>query len=307
MPVRTMQVGDLPQLPVIGQGTWFMGDRRAQRAAEIDALRLGISLGMTLINTAEYYGAGGAEELIADAIADCRENVFVVTKIWPSHASASDVEATIRASCRRMRMPYVDMALLHWPTRSVPLAETVQGLRAARKAGLVRHIGVSNFDGAWLERLRASEQTTGELCANEVPYSLANRGIEHEILPEAEAHHRIVLAYSPLAHGRYAGWDQKPGLRAAADAHGASPLQIALAWTVQRTGVVALPKAVSPAHVRANAQAGDIVLSEDEMSSIDRDFPRMARPYRPLLPANMALHRLALGAARMQRRMRGAT
>jgi diketogulonate reductase-like aldo/keto reductase len=303
--MRTVQVGDLPPLPVIGQGTYFMGDRPARRAAEIDALRLGISLGMTLINTAEYYGAGGAEEMIADAIADCRENVFVVTKVWPSHASARDAEAAIRDSCRRMRTPYVDMALLHWPTRSVPLAETVRGLRTAKRAGLVRHIGVSNFDGPWLERLRAAEETPGEFSANEVPYCLANRGIEQEILPEAEDHHRIVLAYSPLAHGRNAGWEQKPGLRAVADAHGATPLQIALAWTVQHSGIVALPKAVSPAHVNANAQAGDIVLDADEMARIDLDFPRAARPYRPLLPANMTFHRLVLGAARMQRRARG--
>lgn len=303
--MRTLQWAGLPPLPVLGQGTYFMGDQRARRTAEIDALRLGVSLGMTLINTAEYYGAGGAEELIGEAIRDGREQVFLVTKVWPSHASARDVQATVRAACARMRTPYIDLVLLHWPSRSVPLEETVRGLRAVRDAGLARHIGVSNFDVPWLKRLAALERRPSEFAANEVPYSLAQRGIEQGVMGEATEHGRLVLGYSPLAHGHYGEWDTKPSLRTAAEAHGATPLQIALAWTVQRPGIVAIPKAVSPAHVRANAAAGDIVLGDEEMAAIEAEFPAPARPYRPMLPANIAFHRLVLGAARLQRRMRG--
>ncbi|MDA8346671.1 MAG: aldo/keto reductase [Thermaerobacter sp.] len=303
--MRTFERAGLPRLPVIGQGTWFMGERRAQRSAEVDALRLGISLGMTLINSAELYGAGGAEEVVGDAITDCRDDVFVVTKVWPSHARAQDVELAVRESCRRMRTPYVDLVLLHWPTRSVPLKETVNGLRAIQRAGLARHVGVSNFDVAWLERLRRCEEHPGEMLANEVPYSLSERGVERGVLQEAQEHGRLVLAYSPLAHGRYSGWEGKPGLLAAARTHSATPLQIALAWTVQRGGIVAIPKALSPAHIRANAAAGDIVISPEEMAAIGLDFPEATKPFRPALPANMAMHRLAFGAMQLQKRLRG--
>ncbi len=291
-------------LPVIGQGTWGMGEQRARRTAEVDALRLGVSLGMTVLNTAEIYGAGGAEEVVGEAIKDCRQDVFVVTKVWPSQARAKDVESSVRASCQRMRTDHADLVLLHWPTHSVPLEETVSALRRVRAAGLARHVGVSNFDVPWLEMLRRCEEQPGEFGANEVPYSLGQRGIEQGVLQEAEGSGRLVLAYSPLAHGRYGRWQESAALRAAADAHGGSPLQVALAWTVQRDGVVAIPKAVSPEHVRANAAAGEIVLSAAEMDAIAQDFPGSRQPYRPSLPPSMVVHRLAYGAIRLQRRLR---
>lgn len=304
--MRVVEVAELPRLPVIGQGTWGMGERRERRTAEIDALKLGISLGMTLINTAEIYGAGGAEEVVGEAVRGSREDVFIVTKVWPSNGRPRDLEAAVHRSLQRMGTEYADLVLLHWPTRGVPLAEILRGLRALQASGLARHVGVSNFDVAWLEAVRALEEHPGELCANEVPFSLTRRGIEHGVLQEAARAQRLILAYSPLAHGRFAGWEGKTGLVAAAQTHGVTPLQVALAWTVQATGVAAIPKAVSPAHVRANAAAGDIVLKEDEMAAIDRDFPASERAFRPDLPQNGAFLRLVYGALNMQRRFKRA-
>jgi diketogulonate reductase-like aldo/keto reductase len=261
--------GSQARLPVIGQGTWRMGESRRERAREVEALRLGISLGMTLIDTAEMYGWGGAESVVGEAIRDCRDQVFVVTKVWPSHAGRRDAVASVRASLRRLGTDCVDAVLLHWPTRSVPLSETLRAFAELRAAGAVRHLGVSNMDGDWLAEAEAALPAGERLALHQVPYSLAERAAERDALPHARANGQVVMAYSPLGKGRLTSWPAYPALREVAARRGVSPAQAALAWVVSRGGVVAIPKAVDPEHVRENAAAGSLELTPDEARALE--------------------------------------
>lgn len=287
------------RLPAIGQGTWRMGESRRARTREVDALRLGLSLGLTLIDTAAVYGAGEAESIVGDAIADCREQVFVVTKVWPSHASAAALLASARASLRRLRTDRVDALLLHWPTRSVPLAETLGALAELRRSGLARHIGVSNFDRRWLERARAALPAGERLAIDQVPYSLGNRRAEIAVLPQARSDGQLVMAYSPLDRGRAARGDTC--LEAIARRHDASPAQVALAWLIAGDGVVAIPKATRPDHVRANAAAADLLLTDEERQSIAAAHPPSGATDRlPILPPYAAFFRFAEAGLRLR-------
>jgi diketogulonate reductase-like aldo/keto reductase len=290
--------GDGARLPVIGQGTYHMGGSPATRAREAEALRLGISLGMTLIDTAEFYAGGRAEAVVGDAVADCRDRVFLVGKVWPAHAAHGDAVAAVRASLRRLRTDRLDAVLLHWPTRSVPLAETLRAFADLRRHGLVRRFGVSNFHGRWLAQAEESLPPGERIAFNEVRYHVADRGIERATLPHARAKGQVILAYSPLGAGRLARRGAHPVLRQVAERLGVTPQQVALAWVVARGGVVAIPKAVAPDHVRANAAAGDLVLGEDDLARLDGAYAAALGARLPALPPYGAFFRLASAAMR---------
>lgn len=256
------------QVPVLGQGTWMMGERAASRAAEIAALRLGIELGMTLIDTAEMYADGGAEGVVGEAIAGRRDDLFLVSKVLPSNASQAATLRACEGSLRRLGTDRIDLYLLHW-RGGVPLAETIDAFEALKAAGKIRHWGVSNFDTDDMDEL--ADLPSGRCVqANQVLYNLASRGIEFDLLPQAQRAGVPVMAYSPVAQGGLVG-DRR--LSAVAERHRATPAQIALAFVLSQPGVIAIPKATQPQHVRANRAAVDLALSEADRTEIDRLYP----------------------------------
>ncbi len=242
-----------------------MGERKRERAQEVAALRLGIELGMTLIDTAEMYGEGAAEEVVAEAIEGQRDHVFLVTKVYPHNANATALPKACARSLRRLRTKVIDLYLLHW-RGSTPLEETVEAFEKLRAEGKIRHWGVSNFDVADLEELDRSA------CAsNQVLYNLEARGIEFDLLPWSRVHRLPVMAYSPVGQG--GDLLQHPALVEIARRHDATPAQIALAWVLRQPQVIAIPKASDPDHVRANAAAAKLRLSEKDLSDLDAAFP----------------------------------
>ncbi|MGW4948651.1 aldo/keto reductase [Streptomyces parvulus] len=249
----------------LGQGTWGMGENPGRRAAEVSALRAGLDLGMTLVDTAEMYGDGAAEEVVAEAVAGRRDEVFLVSKVLPSHADARGVAEACRASLRRLRTDRIDLYLLHW-RGAVPLEETVEAFESLEREGAIRSWGVSNLDVDDLADLPpgASPQT------DQVLYNLSRRGPEHSLLPRCRELSIPVMAYSPVEQGRLLG---HPALRDVAAAHGATPAQIALAWVLRHEDVIAIPKASSRAHVEENRTALDVVLTADDLAMLDRAFP----------------------------------
>lgn len=260
------------RVPVLGQGTWYMGDDSRKRAEEAAALRHGLDLGMTLIDTAEMYGEGGAEEVVGDAIAGRRDEVFVVSKVYPHNASAKGTPAACERSLRRLRTDRIDLYLLHW-RGGVPLAETVAALERLVEAGKIRHWGVSNLDADDLDELFAVPN--GEaLATNQLLYNLGRRGIEWNVLPELRRRGVPVMAYSPLEQGRLG---RHAGLRALADRLEIAPLQLALAWVLHQDGVIAIPKAVRREHVEANRAALDVALDDATLAELDRLFPPPTR------------------------------
>lgn len=261
--------------PRLGQGTWGMGEDRTKRAAEADALRAGLDLGVSLIDTAEMYGEGGAEEVVGDAIAGRRDEVFIVSKVYPHNASRRGVIAACERSLKRMRVEAIDAYLLHW-RGSVPLAETVAGFEALRAAGKIRRWGVSNLDVDDLQELGAA---LADCATDQVLYSLEHRGAEFDLLPFCAERAMPVMAYSPVGQG--GRMLRNPALAAVAARHGKSPAQIAIAWTLRQRGVVSIPKAAKLAHVRENAASQEIVLSPEDIAALDEAFPPPRRK-RPL-------------------------
>jgi diketogulonate reductase-like aldo/keto reductase len=257
-------------VPALGQGTWNMGEQAARRQDEIRALQLGLDLGMTLIDTAEMYGEGGAEEVVGEAIAGRRDQAFIVSKVYPHNASFDGVQEACERSLRRLKVDAIDLYLLHWQGHH-PLAETFDGFEALKQAGKIKAYGVSNFD---LENLEES-LAYGAPATNQVLYNLMKRGIEFDLLPWARERRLPIMAYSPLeTHGReQAALLGNPGLQAVADAHGVTPAQIALAWVLHQDGVIAIPKAVDPVHLRANRAAAEIQLSAGDLAALDQAFP----------------------------------
>lgn len=250
----------------LGQGTWEMGERAERRAAEIDALRAGIDLGMTLIDTAEMYGDGATETLLGHALAGLREKVFLVSKVYPHNASRRGVVASCEASLKRLKTDRLDLYLLHW-RGGVPLDETVEAFEALKRDGKIRHWGVSNFDVDDMEEL---VHAGGMSCAtNQILYNVARRGVEFDLLPWMRARKMPAMAYSPIDHMRL---PKRSVLDEIASARGLSAVQVALAWVLAQAGVCAIPKAGSVEHVRANRDALDVVLSEQELRAIDREF-----------------------------------
>ena len=259
------------EIPVVGQGSWGLGADRRRRKAEVAALRLGIELGMTLIDTAEFYSRGEAERVVGEAVRGQREKAFLVTKVWPNHASRDALLRSVSDSLKRLGTDYVDAVLLHWPTRRVPLAETLGALAELQKDGLIRHFGVANFDGAWLDRAQDARDGGG-IVFDQVPYSLDDRGIEAEVLPRARERSFLIQAYSPLGHGRVKEWMNHPVLKAVAEELGWTSAQVALAFLLADPHVTVIPKAVHEVHVRMNAAVGDMALPEMAQKKLDDVF-----------------------------------
>jgi diketogulonate reductase-like aldo/keto reductase len=255
--------------PVIGQGTWHMGEDSAQRQQEVAALRLGIELGMFLIDTAEMYGDGGAEEVVGEAIAGQRDKVLLVSKVYPHNASRKGIPAACERSLRRLGTEYIDLYLLHWPGQ-YPLEETVEAFEHLRDSGKIGRWGVSNFDVEDLEELGAPACAT-----NQVLYNPEQRGIEFDLLPWMHTTGMPLMAYCPIGQGGQLL--KHPALLDVAARHHATPAQVSLAWVLRSNGVIAIPKAVSPEHVRLNADAAQLALTEADLQIIDSAWPAPGR------------------------------
>jgi diketogulonate reductase-like aldo/keto reductase len=254
-------------VPVLGQGTWYMGDDAHRRADEVASLRLGLDLGMTLIDTAEMYGDGASEKLVGEAIAGRRDEVFLVSKVLPSNASRNGTIAACERSLRRLGTDCIDLYLLHWRGRT-PFAETIAAFEALQDAGKIRYWGVSNMD---VDDMREIERAPGgdAMATNQVLYNLTRRGIEYDLLPQAQDRGLPLMAYSPIEQGRLAEY---PEVQAIADRHGVTPAQVALAWVLRQDGVIAIPKASTPAHVRENRAALDLQLTAEDLEELDDMF-----------------------------------
>lgn len=255
-------------MPVLGLGTWRMGEAGSRGAEIVGALRLGIDLGMNLIDTAEMYGEGGAEELVGKAIAGRRQDIFLVSKVYPQNASRKGVVAACERSLKRIGTDYLDLYLLHW-RGEVPFAETLAGFQELTSTGKIRHFGVSNFDVGDLEQWW---QTPGgnATASNQVLYNLARRGVEWDLMPWCRKRRVPVMAYSPVDQGRLLA---KRSLKRVAQRRGVSPAQVALAWLLHQEGVVVIPKAARLEHVRENRAALDLALTREELWELDRAFP----------------------------------
>jgi diketogulonate reductase-like aldo/keto reductase len=273
--VPALKLASGARMPVLGMGTWRMGERARDRAREVSALRHGLELGMTLIDTAEMYADGGAEKVVGEAIAGRRDEVFIVSKVLPSHASRRGVVAACERSLRRLGTDWIDLYLLHW-RGDVPLAETVAGLEELRAAGRVRDWGVSNLDRGEIDEVFALPG--GARCAaDQVLYHLSCRGIEWDLLPQCRRRGIVVMAYSPFDEGRLLRDRRLVGL---ARRIGATPAQLALAWLLAERDVAVIPKASDAAHVEDNCKALDVKLSPAVRKEIDRIFPppKLATP-----------------------------
>ena len=279
MPSATMPTIQLPSgeaIPVLGQGTWGMAEGARPRADEVATLRAGIELGMTLIDTAEMYAAGAAEELTGEAIAGSRDEVFLVGKVLPSNATRDGTIAACERSLRRLATDRLDLYLLHW-RGGTPLAETLDAFAALAGDGKIRHWGVSNLDSSDLEEL-VRLPGGGAVATDQVLFNLTRRGIEHDLLPWCRERGVAVMAYSPIEQGRMLG---DPGLEGVASRHEATPAQVALAWLLRRQGVCAIPKASTVEHVRENRAALELRLTAEDLAELDAAFPPPSGP-RPL-------------------------
>jgi diketogulonate reductase-like aldo/keto reductase len=259
----------------LGQGAWQIGEDRRKRTEELLALNVGIDLGMNLIDTAEMYGNGRSEELVAEVIAGRRENIYLVSKVLPENASRRGTIAACERSLKRLKTDYLDLYLLHW-RGSVPLEETLDAFTTLRDRGSIRHYGVSNFDRADLEEALSLPGGTGT-ATNQVLYNLEQRGVEFELEPWCRERGIPLMAYSPL------GSDSRrlrthPVLKRLAARLGATPARLALAWLLRRPDVVVIPKAASEGHVRDNYAALALALSVDDLAELDRTFPPPQRP-----------------------------
>ena len=267
--IPTVHLPDGTEIPALGQGTWHMGEAPGRTAAEAAALREGIEHGLALIDTAEMYGEGGAERVVAQAIAGQRERVFLVSKIHPHNASAAGVAKACAASLKRLGTDRIDLYLLH-RRGSHPLAETVAAFERLREAGHIRYWGVSNFDTDDMAELAAL--SAGGLCAtDQVLYHPGQRGIEFDLLPWCRARRMPIMAYSPL--GQAGRLLHSPALAAVARRHDATPAQIALAWSLRDGATLSIPKASAPEHVRQNVAAADIRLAAEDLVEIDTAHP----------------------------------
>lgn len=269
--IPSVQLPDGSRVTALGQGSAGLGTGRHPASQEEDALRTGISLGMTVIDTAELYGEGAAEQLIGRAIAGQRDKVFLVSKVWPSHAgTAGGIRQACAASLARLGTDHLDLYLLHWRTGVSDLGTVVGAFESLRGEGRIRRWGVSNFAVADMEELYRIPR--GAVCAtNQVRYNLSDRGIERDLLPWCEQHRVPVMAYSPL--GRGGDLLRSAGLARVAGRHQASPAAVALAWTIRSGHVIAIPEAGSPAHVRENAAALTLRLTDADLDDLNRTFP----------------------------------
>ncbi|MGN7764429.1 aldo/keto reductase [Paenibacillus sp. 22594] len=272
----TTTLKDGTVLSKMGQGTWNMGENKAARNEEIAALRLGVELGLNLIDTAEMYGEGRSEELVGEAIRGIRDQVFLVSKVYPHNAGLDRIIRSCEESLKRLGTDHLDLYLLHWRGK-VPLQETVEGMEQLVASGKIARWGVSNLDTEDMKELLRIPG--GDRCAvNQVLYHLGSRGIEHELAPWQRTHRIPVMAYSPLAQaGKLRkGLAENETVREIAQNHGATPLQIMLAWSIREGDVIAIPKASTREHVTENAAAAKIRLSDEEYWKLDDAFPQPA-------------------------------
>lgn len=266
--MKTVRLLDGAEVPALGLGTWMIGEDGRRRAEEIATLRRGLDLGLTLIDTAEMYGDGASEELVGEAIAGRRDEVFLVSKVYPHNASRAGTLAACERSLRRLGTDRLDLYLLHW-RGDVPLAETIAAMEKLKAAGKILRWGVSNFDPADMDELMNTPG--GERCAtDQVLYNLSRRGVEWDLLPWAHAINMPIMAYSPLEQARLL-FDGE--LKAIAEGHGWTAAQLALAWVIDRVGVVAIPKSSSRRRLEENVGALDVRLTPEIRAALDRAFP----------------------------------
>jgi diketogulonate reductase-like aldo/keto reductase len=270
---NTINFAGFSDLPVIGQGTWYMGENPAQRADEVAALQAGLECGLQLIDTAEMYADGGAEEVVGQALLGRRDRALLVSKVYPWNAGEVDAIAACERSLRRLQTDYLDLYLLHW-RGNIPLEETLRAMERLQLQGKIRHWGVSNFDTDDMAELWDEEK--GEACAtNQVLYHLASRGIEFDLLPACQQRGVPIMAYCPLAQaGRLRdSLFTDPQLSQIAQQKGISVAQLLLTWVIRQPGVIAIPKASSVAHVQENAAALEVELTDEDLQLIDHAWP----------------------------------
>jgi len=265
--IRTINLPSGEAVPVLGQGTWHLAEGNHPREQEICALQVGLDLGMTLIDTAEMYADGAAEELVGEAILGRRDDVFLVSKVFPHNASRAGTVAACERSLRRLKTDRLDLYLLHW-RGSIPLQETTEALERLVQAGKIRHWGVSNFDTSDLKEV-VNLPGGGNVVVNQVLYNLTRRGIEYDLLPWCQENRYPIMAYSPIEQGRIL---KRPALENVAIRHSATPAQVALAWVLRQNGVIAIPKSGVPKHVRENRAALEIQLTYEDIAELDRAF-----------------------------------
>ena len=266
---RTVKFRDGTIVPVLGQGSWHLGQGRHPEAVEEEALRTGLSLGLTLIDTAEVYGGGRSEEFIGRVIAGQRDRVFLVSKVQPSRAAENGIAGACEASLARLGTDHLDLYLLHWRGGIADLSGVVASFENLRAAGKIRGWGVSNFNVSDMEELFRIPH--GDRCAtNQVLYNVGNRGIEHDLLPWCEQHSMPVMAYTPLGG---ASLLNDPTLTRIGAAHGSSAAAIALAWVIRSGNVIAIPESGSAAHVKENAVALTLTLTPQELQMLDAAYP----------------------------------
>jgi diketogulonate reductase-like aldo/keto reductase len=281
---HSVMLPDGTAVPQLGQGTWHLANNPLKRSREIETLRRGIDLGMTLIDTAEMYGEGASEKLVGEAIQGIpREKLFLVSKVYPHNAGRNHIFTSCKRSLERLGVSYLDLYLLHW-RGNVPLAETVSCMEELIQMGLIRRWGVSNFDVDDMEELW--ETPGGNRCAvNQVLYHLGSRGIEYDLIPWLDSHKVPVMAYCPLAQAGTLrrGLVQSDAVKKVALAHDATPMQVLLSFLMHSDKVIAIPKASSPEHVYENAQAGLLELTPRDMDILSVSFP----PPRHKVPLDM--------------------
>ncbi len=266
--MRTVTLKTGEKIAQLGIGTWHMGERRGDRAAEAKAVSAALDLGITLIDTAEMYGEGGAEEVIAEATAGRRDGLFIVSKVYPHNASRTGAIAACERSLKRLKTDRIDLYLLHW-RGSHPLAETVVAFEKLKADGKIRSWGVSNFDVDDMEELRGVK-SGGNCVSNQVLYHLGSRSIDHDLVDDCAQHRVMIMAYSPLGQGAIL---RNAGLGKVAAKHGVSPAAVAIAWTMRHPHVVSIPKASNLAHVTENFAAADLVLDAADLAELDKAFP----------------------------------
>ena len=268
--LRTLVLPGGEAIPVLGQGTWGMAERPRTRADEIAALRMAVDLGMTVIDTAEMYAAGAAEELVAEALGGRRREIFLVSKVLPQHATRRGTVSACEASLRRLKTDRLDLYLLHW-RGTVPLDETLEAFNVLKRQGKIRYWGVSNFDVDDMEELVSLTANAASVVAtNQVLYNLTSRGIEYALLPWCRTRGIPITAYSPLGRGQLT---RDRTVKAIADRLDATPAQVALAWVLRQKDVLAIPKAAHVDHVRENRGALDIALTAQDLDALDEAFP----------------------------------
>jgi diketogulonate reductase-like aldo/keto reductase len=265
---KTVTLPGGERVPALGQGTWHMGESRRRAEDEAKAVRLGIELGMTLIDTAELYGNGGAEEMLAPAIKGVRDKLFIVSKVLPYNASKKGTIAACEKSLKRLQTDRIDLYLLHW-RGSVPFAETLDAFLELQRMGKIRHHGVSNLDRAEIAEW-ASLAGGDKLATDQILYNLARRGPEWDLIPWCRERRIPVMAYTPLGQGSLL---RNPALAEIARRHGGSPAQVALAWLLAQEQTIVIPKASSLEHVRDNRAALDLALTQEDFAALDRAFP----------------------------------